>query len=702
MKQSVMRILVVNMLLLVATRSSAGTLSDGRVCPLNGNLSTPFRFSVVYTDPATNLPSAIQFVVDEGATNVMSEADATDTDTSDGKTYRWQGSLAAGRHFFRFASEPASGGDVLPHDGPVVSDVSLQFREFFHFLQCNADPSLESHPTEASSVVPAGDVNGDGEPDLMYGWCRATVLGNLDEGIAEVYFGPLFTNHVTLLHPDYPAGARFGDVVKAVGDVDGDGCDDVAVGSYDEHPLWDAEMFVYSGNTNETLQLLRRFSTGNDLAPVGGADMDGDGYSDVVAEELIDIENNGHPQCKVHVIFGPALSTDTVKNLGIFSPRGRAMADRNGDGYPDSVHSGLDIGEPSSSEEQVRAINGPGLGANTVVSRSSAWTHFVGLGDVNGDGNDDFAATASLIYFDPGQPSWYSGPDLTSPSAIPIPTSPSYTFQGHFGAGDMSGDGRPDYAAIEMTDADQYTGYVIPMWHEGSLPFQNHTNISSYWVWRQYDYKPHCGRLGDLGGNGLSDIFTSGPGSAVGPWGHSVGYSMGTVQVLEPYYPYPITATDLPAHYRGRMAGLKVNLLLWGTSPLTWNHMPNGMISIIAGPAEAGGRAPIIIPSESLFIPDHFGGDSGQVQGWRIRSTGQDGSGSIIMTGVNAGQVDLTMELDVSIVRVGSPEQILASDRIRLKFEADPPFDFATGYVVLKARGVNSHLFRVPGIPTTP
>jgi hypothetical protein len=81
-------------------------------------------------------------------------------------------------------------------------------------------------------VAGAGDVNGDGYDDLVVG-ANLYDDGSTDEGGAFVYLGGASGPAST---PDWQAeseqaSADFGIAVAGVGDVDGDGYDDIAVGA---------------------------------------------------------------------------------------------------------------------------------------------------------------------------------------------------------------------------------------------------------------------------------------------------------------------------------------------------------------------------------------------------------------------------------------------------------------------------------------
>ena len=193
-----------------------------------------------------------------------------------------------------------------------------------------------------TAVAGVGDVNGDGFADVVIGTPGWDGPGT-DLGRAQLYLGgagglgatPAWTVTGT------QDGERLGEAVAGVPDFDGDGFDDVLVGS----PLWntgDGRVALYLGAPDGLLRepLGRvdgdpeaRFGTG-----LAGGDVNGDGLGDLLL---------GSPAW-----YGPMGWEGAVD--GLF---GRTLGDTDGDGVPDLQDVCLRVVDPPQLD-----LDGDGLG----------------------------------------------------------------------------------------------------------------------------------------------------------------------------------------------------------------------------------------------------------------------------------------------------------------------------------------------------
>lgn len=108
-----------------------------------------------------------------------------------------------------------------------------------------------------NSVANAGDVNNDGRPDIIVGAWRADHNSMVDAGLAYVYSG-MDGSLIHALHGEGP-NHNFGYSVSGLGDIDADGHDDFIVGAHraDLDGMTDGgAVYVYSGKYANVLWVI--------------------------------------------------------------------------------------------------------------------------------------------------------------------------------------------------------------------------------------------------------------------------------------------------------------------------------------------------------------------------------------------------------------------------------------------------------------
>jgi hypothetical protein len=321
-----------------------------------------------------------------------------------------------------------------------------------------------------SSVAWVGDVNGDGYDDLLIGafhYPETTSIGQ-----AYLYFGGPALDAVADLVIPAPAGGGglFGASVAPAGDFNGDGYPDFIIGAPQAGS--EGRAFIYYGGPSldaipdvtligESTGSLTMF--GSSVASVG--DVNGDGFDDVIVGAPHYGTTSGEWDGRAYVFFGGAVP-DAVPDR-VFSAVGAqdqlgtvvgSAGDMNGDGHPDLFASAPYNDTPVLNAGALYVwFGGPGFDATPdLVLHGSGVNERLSLtaanaGDVNNDGVSDLiGAEKDHVYV------WFGG---SSPNPIA-----DLTFAGSYssvaGAGDVNGDGVADFAVGAPNDVSGGLGRV--------------------------------------------------------------------------------------------------------------------------------------------------------------------------------------------------------------------------------------------------
>jgi hypothetical protein len=260
------------------------------------------------------------------------------------------------------------------------------------------------------------DVDGDGKADLVVGAPGAMGVGAVALGSIFIYSGA--TGQLLARVDGSASNEDFGISVARLGDVDGDGKDDVVVGAVDQScdgsfPL-NGSAYVLSAATGLSI---RRIGAADPCSWFGSAvgaagDVNGDGTPDILVGAPL--SSHSDTEAGSMLLFSGATGALLGRLDGSFSNRlGTSISgggDVNGDGTRDLL-----AGAPRDLYQ-----GGPLFsGAATLVSGSDgsilsvfggeARYEFFGqtvamLGDVNGDGRDDYivGAPGALEYKNSG------------------------------------------------------------------------------------------------------------------------------------------------------------------------------------------------------------------------------------------------------------------------------------------------------------
>jgi hypothetical protein len=295
-------------------------------------------------------------------------------------------------------------------------------------------------------VAALGDVNGDGVPDLAVGAPAASPFF-FPDGRVTVRSG---RNPAAVLATYTGAALQLGYSVASLGDLDGDGIDDLAAGSPGSGTL-KPRVTVWSGATGAELFFQEaQFTSRYGEAVTGFGDVDLDGVPDVLAGAPggIGVGNlfgtvrvlSGASGATLHEWHGPKFRSHYGAALA-------ALGDVNGDGVPDALIGAPDPEDSSGPDlghvHLVSGANGASLGSLAGDADHDLFgTAVAGLGDVNGDGTPDFAVSAPEVGNSEGLVRAYSGATLAQLWALAGAPQQALGEQRSLAAlGDTSGDG---------------------------------------------------------------------------------------------------------------------------------------------------------------------------------------------------------------------------------------------------------------------
>ena len=351
----------------------------------------------------------------------------------------------------------------------VYQDTQRWGKLYFYWGSANGISSTPDYIIEASanreyshaSPINGGDINGDGLDDLVLTKFTGATLGFL-----EVYYGsetPSFTPDIVI---DPPELINDGPYPYALGDVNGDGHDDISfytIQSIDYEYI--LRIIVWTGE-NDPLYALTEMPMSTSPTVNGVGDINNDGCSDFILQYgtqegegihdriVLYYGSSNFPECDSLVI-----TEDSNMEL----PRTSSpLGDLNGDGFADfETYKGkVWFGDSVISPDWDLTLNFYDGWHNWGYPDYNVGNPFI-FGDINGDGYDDiigssFLGTGSYT----GEVAiWVGGPNMNGLIDMYLSPPSDYHYR-NFGwakaTGDFNGDGLCDLAVS------------APIWRQGT------------------------------------------------------------------------------------------------------------------------------------------------------------------------------------------------------------------------------------------
>ena len=304
-------------------------------------------------------------------------------------------------------------------------------------------PVLNNNDYFGLSIANIGDLNGDGVSDIAAG-ANSYIVGIDGIGTIHIMFmnsdgtvsRTMEINGTTTNGPALANTDIFGSSIANIGDLNGDGTSDIAVGARLDDTGGSNRGIIYimfmnsdgtvsrtieiNGTTTNGPTLANADAFGSSIANIG--DLNGDGTSDIAVGANYD-DAGGNARGAIHIMLlnsdgtvsrtieinGTTTNGPTLANFDYFGSSIANIGDLNNDGISDIAVGATNNDITRSGQEgaihimllnsdgtvsRTMEINGTTTNGPTLANTDNFGSSITNIGDLNGDGTSDIAVGA--------------------------------------------------------------------------------------------------------------------------------------------------------------------------------------------------------------------------------------------------------------------------------------------------------------------